>query len=69
MQTSRGSDLADSCPESVSTDLRALYSSICELLRHFWACFPPTTPALQEKVRNERILKLHVRISNLRTNS
>lgn len=49
MQTSRGSDLADSCPESVSADLRALYTSICELLKHFWACFPPTTPALQEK--------------------
>lgn len=26
-----------------------LYGSLSELLRHFWACFPPTTSELQEK--------------------
>ncbi len=41
--------LAGQCPDSVQADLRALYLSLAELLRHFWACFPPTTPQLQEK--------------------
>ena len=31
--------------------MRNLYLSLGELLRHFWACFPPTTPALQEKLK------------------
>ena len=31
-------------------DLRQLYSSVCELIRHFWDAFPPNTPDLAEKV-------------------
>ena len=30
--------------------LKQLYLSATELLRHFWSCFPSTTPFLQEKV-------------------
>lgn len=29
--------------------MKGLYVSICELLRHFWSCFPPTTPELESK--------------------
>lgn len=36
-------------PAALEKDLRNLYLSGCELLRHFWLCFPPTTPQLQEK--------------------
>lgn len=36
-------------PAALEKDLRNLYMSGCELLRHFWLCFPPTTPQLQEK--------------------
>lgn len=49
MQSGRRNDLADQCPQSVQIELRQLYTSLCELARHFWACFPPTTPQLQEK--------------------
>ena len=52
MQTSRQEALAEHYPESVHRDLRQLYGSLSELLRHFWSCFvptPPTTTALQEK--------------------
>jgi transcription initiation factor TFIIH subunit 1 len=28
-----------------------VYVSLGELLRHFWNCFPATSPALQEKLR------------------
>ncbi|XP_034246933.1 general transcription factor IIH subunit 1 [Thrips palmi] len=37
-------------PPDLQLELRNLYISICELLRHFYACFPPTTPQLEEKV-------------------
>ena len=36
---------------SQQDDLKQLYSSATELLRHFWSCFPASTPFLQEKVR------------------
>lgn len=52
MQGSRQEALAEHYPESVHRDLRQLYGSLSELLRHFWSCFvpmPPTTPAMQEK--------------------
>ncbi|RZF35709.1 hypothetical protein LSTR_LSTR009577 [Laodelphax striatellus] len=42
--------LAQLVPPSLEKDLHHLYMSGCELLRHFWACFPPTTNELQEKV-------------------
>ncbi|CAB3374326.1 Hypothetical predicted protein [Cloeon dipterum] len=40
---------ASMTPADIETDLKTLYLSVCELLRHFWACFPPTTPQLEEK--------------------
>jgi transcription initiation factor TFIIH subunit 1 len=41
--------LAASLPADIDADLKTHYLSVCELLRHFWACFPPTTPQLEEK--------------------
>jgi len=35
----------------VETELRNTYASLSELLRHFWSCFPATTPALEEKLK------------------
>jgi len=52
MQAARQESLAEHYPEAVQRDLRLLYGSLSELLRHFWGCFvptPPTTPAMQEK--------------------
>ena len=42
MVGSRQDLLAEQCPLSVQSDLRHLYSSVCELIRHFWDAFPPT---------------------------
>lgn len=45
-------------PELVSPDvekeLRSLYLSLNELLKHFWHSFPPTTPEAEAK-----IVKMH----------
>ncbi|VDN43178.1 unnamed protein product, partial [Gongylonema pulchrum] len=30
-------------------DLQAMHDSVAELLKHFWMCFPPTTPEMEEK--------------------
>jgi len=49
--TGRQDAIAEQCPVSVQADLRQLYSSLCELIRHFWSSFPPTTPELQEKAK------------------
>jgi len=50
MKGARQELMAEQYPDSVIKDLKLLYGSLSELLRHFWACFPPTTPQLQEKV-------------------
>lgn len=31
-------------------DLQAIHDSVAELLKHFWMCFPPTNPDMDEKV-------------------
>jgi len=51
MVGSRQDLLAEQCPLSVQSDLRHLYSSVCELIRHFWDAFPPTNPELAEKAK------------------
>jgi len=51
MVADRQEALAEQCPLSVQNDLRQLYVSLSELIRHFWAAFPPTTPQLQEKAK------------------
>ena len=43
--------LAEQCPLSVQSDLRQLYISVCELIRHFWDVFPPNTPELAERAK------------------
>jgi len=50
MKGARQELMAEQYPDSVIKDLKLLYGSLSELLRHFWACFPPTTPQLQEKL-------------------
>jgi len=37
-------------PEEIQQEMKNLYCALCELLRHFWACFPTTTKALEDKV-------------------
>lgn len=41
--------LSELVPPDVEKELRDLYLAVCELLRHFWKTFPPTTPELEAK--------------------
>lgn len=36
-------------PPEVQKELRNLYLSLCELLKHFWHSFPPTSPEMEAK--------------------
>ncbi|TDG50242.1 hypothetical protein AWZ03_003458 [Drosophila navojoa] len=38
-------------PRDFQRDLRHLYLSLLELLKHFWNCFPPTTEELEAKLQ------------------
>lgn len=38
-------------PRDFQRDLRHLYLSLLELLKHFWNCFPPTTEELETKLQ------------------
>ena len=52
MKSSYQETLTDQYPPQIRHDLKQLYVSLAELLRHFWACFspvPPVTQQLQEK--------------------
>jgi len=37
-------------PDDVQQEMKNLYCALCELLRHFWACFPTTSKPLEDKV-------------------
>ncbi|XP_015786403.1 general transcription factor IIH subunit 1 [Tetranychus urticae] len=42
--------LKDVIPADIQSQLKQLYFSCNELLRHFWACFPVTSPLIEEKL-------------------
>ncbi|XP_053203472.1 general transcription factor IIH subunit 1-like [Panonychus citri] len=42
--------LKDVIPDEIQSQLKQLYFSCNELLRHFWACFPVTNPLIEEKL-------------------
>ncbi|XP_044737269.1 general transcription factor IIH subunit 1 [Chrysoperla carnea] len=42
--------LAQLVPSEIENEVRHLYMGLCELLKHFWTSFPPTTPQLEQKV-------------------
>ncbi|KAL4225738.1 General transcription factor IIH subunit 1 [Mactra antiquata] len=37
-------------PEDIQNELKQNYNALCELLRHFWSCFPASSKFLEEKV-------------------
>lgn len=53
--------LAQMVPPDLEQEIKNLYVSLCELLRHFWACFPPTTASLEEKAvhMHEALQRFH----------
>lgn len=52
---------AELVPTDIEKELRGLYLALCELLRHFWSSFPPTTPQLEQKAvrMNDALQRYH----------
>jgi transcription initiation factor TFIIH subunit 1 len=44
--------LTEIVPQAVQDEVKACYSALLELLRHFWTCFPVSSKSLEEKVNN-----------------
>ena len=42
--------ISEIIPSDTQEELRQTYSALCELLRHYWACFPTSSKFLEEKV-------------------
>ncbi|KAH1027638.1 general transcription factor IIH subunit 1 [Dendroctonus ponderosae] len=42
--------LAQLVPPNIEKEVRNLYLALCELLGHFWKCFPPTSAAAEQKL-------------------
>ncbi|KAH3877055.1 hypothetical protein DPMN_000911, partial [Dreissena polymorpha] len=42
--------LSQMVPENMQQELKQNYNALCELLRHFWACFPVSSQLLEDKV-------------------
>ncbi|KAH0550539.1 general transcription factor IIH subunit 1 [Cotesia glomerata] len=61
MKGFREDNVGQLIPPELEKELRNVYVSLCELLKHFWRSFPPTTPQLEEKVvrMHETLRKFH----------
>lgn len=51
MLTNGIQNLKDEIPKINQEEIKALYVSSCEMLRHFWACFPPKNLQLETKLK------------------
>ncbi|XP_020283726.1 general transcription factor IIH subunit 1 [Pseudomyrmex gracilis] len=49
MKGFREESLGQLIPKELEKELRNVYVCACELLKHYWRSFPPTTPQLEEK--------------------
>ncbi|XP_003701481.2 transcription factor B1 isoform X2 [Megachile rotundata] len=61
MKGFREESLGQLIPKDLEKELRNVYVCTCELLRHFWRSFPPTTPQLEEKAvrMHEALRRFH----------
>ncbi|XP_006814889.1 general transcription factor IIH subunit 1 [Saccoglossus kowalevskii] len=41
--------------QDIQVEMKNMYSALCELLRHFWSCFPVSSKFLEEKVTRMKI--------------
>jgi transcription initiation factor TFIIH subunit 1 len=57
MKSSTQEMLAEQYPTTIQQELKQLYTSIAELLRHFWACFSPVPPS--SSLMQEKAAKMH----------
>lgn len=51
MQSNGIQKLKDEIPTRNQEEAKALYISSCEMLRHFWLCFPPKNEQLEHKLK------------------
>ncbi|CAF1041183.1 unnamed protein product [Adineta ricciae] len=42
--------LSQIVPQTIQEEMQTIYISLSELLRHFWSSFPPSSPAIEEKI-------------------
>lgn len=42
--------ISELVPADIEKEVRNLYLALCELLSHFWKCFPPTSAQTEQKV-------------------
>ncbi|CAF0737612.1 unnamed protein product, partial [Didymodactylos carnosus] len=54
--------LSQIVPQAIQEEMQNIYTSLRELLRHFWSCFPPSTPQIEEKIR-----RVHETLERFRT--
>ncbi|KAG8186566.1 hypothetical protein JTE90_020864 [Oedothorax gibbosus] len=50
MKNIDSTQLKDTVPVEIQVEMKQLYCALSELLRHFWCCFPTTSPQLEGKV-------------------
>lgn len=55
MKNVDGTQLKDTVPVEIQVEMKQLYCALSELLRHFWCCFPTTSPQLEEKVLSMQV--------------
>uniref|UniRef100_A0A915JYX8 BSD domain-containing protein n=1 Tax=Romanomermis culicivorax TaxID=13658 RepID=A0A915JYX8_ROMCU len=46
---SRNDTISEEVTQNLSEEIQAVYVALGELLRHFWSCFPVTTPEQEQK--------------------
>lgn len=73
MQKDGIQNLKEEIPKRNQEEVKALYISSCEMLRHFWACFPPKNEQLENKLKlmketlecfyQQKIISLHDRLN------
>ncbi|XP_023016096.1 transcription factor B1 [Leptinotarsa decemlineata] len=54
--------LAELVPADIEKEVRNLYLALCELLHHFWHCFPPTSSNSEVK-----LVKMHEALNRFHT--
>ncbi|KAG5879297.1 hypothetical protein JTB14_021955 [Gonioctena quinquepunctata] len=54
--------LAELVPADIEKEVRNLYLALCELLNHFWRCFPPTSTNSEVK-----LVKMHEALNRFHT--
>ncbi|CAI9731866.1 Hypothetical predicted protein [Octopus vulgaris] len=67
MQRTSQQDLQQIIPVDTQEELQQIYSALCELLRHFWSCFPVSSKFLEEKVVKMKTTLERFHINKLNT--